>query len=138
MKHIVVVYSHSGKALALAQTYAKEHNADLHRIEPKFDPQNFFAYVWFGYKATFRKSVKLKEDHINLKHYDHMTLFSPIHAGKLAAPVRSYLFTHRSTLPKVDIIVTHSAKDNDYKEAAHLLEKELIYKFNHIDSIIVE
>ena len=138
MKQIVVVYSHSGKALALAQAYAKEHNADLHRIEPKFDPQNFFAYIYFGYKSTFKKPVKLKEDHINLKHYDHMTLFSPIHAGKLASPVRSYLFTHRTTLPKVDIIVTHLAKDNDYKEAAYKLEKELIYKFNHIDSITVE
>jgi len=138
MKQLVVVYSHSGKAYALAQAYALEHNADLHRIEPKFNPQNFFAYIWFGYKSVFRKSVKLKEDHLNLKHYDHMTLFSPIHAGNLASPVRSYLFTHRTQLPKVDIIVTHSTKDTDYKEAAHKLEKELIYKFNHIDSITIE
>lgn len=137
MKQIVVVYSHSGAAYAYAEAFAKQHNADLHRIEPKFEPKGFFIYMLRGYQATFRKPVKLKEDHINLKHYEHMTLVSPIHAGKLCAPVRSYLFTHRTFLPKVDIIVTHSAKDRDYKEAAQALENELKFKFHSIDSVTI-
>lgn len=138
MKQIVVVYSHSGSAYAYAEAFAKQHNADLFRIEPKFEPQGFFTYVLRGYQATFRKPVKLKEDHINLKHYEQMTLVAPIHAGKLSAPVRSYLFTHRTFLPKVDIIVTHKALDKDYKEAAVALENELKFKFNSIDSVTVE
>ena len=137
MKQIVVVYSHSGAAYAYAEAFAKEHNAELHRIEAKFEPRGFYTYVLRGYQATFRKPVRLKEDHINLKHYDHMTLISPIHAGKLAAPVRSYLFTHRTYLPKVDIIVTHASKDKDYKEAATALEIELKFKFNSIDSVTI-
>ena len=137
MKQIVVVYSHSGAAYAYAEAFAKEHNADLHRIEAKFEPRGFLAYMIRGYQSTFRKPVKLKEDHVNLKHYEHMTLFAPIHAGKVCAPIRSYLFTHRTFLPKVDIIVTHSAKDNDYKNAAVALEEELKYKFNSIGSVTI-
>lgn len=138
MKQIVVVYSHTGVAFALAQAYAQKHNADLYRIEPKFEPQGFLAYPWYGYKAIFRKPIKLKEDHINLKHYEHMTLFAPINAGKLCAPIRSYLFSHRTYLPKVDLIMTHKSKDRDYKEAAHALENELLFKFNTIDSKTVD
>jgi len=135
MKQIVVVYSHSGKAYDYAEAFAKQHNADLFRIEPKFEPRGFYAYVLRGYQATFKKPVKLKPDNLNLKHYEHMTLISPIHAGKMAAPVRSYLFTHRTYLPKVDVVLTHAAKDNDYKQAAVLLEEELKFKFNHVDSV---
>lgn len=138
MKQIVVVYSHYGHALALAQAYAKEHNADLHRIEPKFEPKGFLTYVWFGYKASLKKPVRLKEDKVNLKHYEHMTLFAPIHAGKICAPVRSYLFTHRTYLPKINIVLTRRATDNEYKEAAHLIENELMIKFNSIQSVVVE
>ena len=138
MKHIVVVYSHYGHALALAQAYAKEHNAALHRIEPKFEPKGFFTYVWYGYKSSLKKPVRLKEDRINLKHYEHMTLCAPIHAGKICAPVRSYLFSHRTYLPKVDVILTHRAGDKDYKEAAHAIESELMFKFSSINSVVVE
>ncbi len=137
MKQIVVGYSHSGAAYAFAEAFAKQHNADLHRIEPKFEPKGFFAYALRGYQATFSKPVKLKEDHVNLKHYEHMTIVAPIHAGKVSAPVRSYMFTHRTYLPKVDVILTHSAKDNDYKEAAVRLEEDLKFKFNNIDSVTI-
>ncbi len=138
MKNIVVVYSHYGHALTLAQAYAKEHNADLHRIEPKFEPKGFLTYVWFGYKASLKRKVRLKEDHVNLKHYDRMTLFAAIHAGKICAPVRTYLLTHKGYLPKIDVILTHRATDRDYKEAAPLIEDELSLKFNSIDSVVVE
>ncbi len=138
MKQIVVVYSHTGKVYALAEAYAKKHNADLHRIEPTFEPKGFFTYVWFGYKASLKRPVKLKEDHVNLKHYENMTLFCPIHAEKMCAPVRSYLFTHRTYLPKVNLILTHLAKDRDYKSAAQRLENELMIQFNSIESLTVK
>jgi hypothetical protein len=135
MKQIVVVYSHSGAAYVYAEAFAKQHNADLFRIEPKFEPKGFFAYVLRGYQATFRKPVRLKPDQINLKHYEHMTIVAPIHAGKVSAPVRSYMFSHRTYLPKVDIVLTHGAKDNEYREAAENLETELKFKFNSINSV---
>ncbi len=135
MKQIVVVYSHSGAAYAYAEAFAKQHNADLFRIEPKYEPKGIFAYVLRGYQSTLRRPVNLKPDQVNLKHYEHMTIVSPIHAGNICAPVRSYMFTHRTYLPKVDIILTHSAKDDDYKRAAVKLEDELKFKFNHVDSV---
>jgi len=138
MKHIVVVYSHTGKAYALAETYAKKHNADLFRIEPKFEPQGFFAYVWFGYKATLKRPIKLKEDHVNLKHYEQMTLFCPIHAETLCAPVLSYLKSHKTYLPKTDLVLTHMAKDRDYRAAAHRCEDKLEIKFKTIESLTVK
>lgn len=138
MKHIVVVYSHSGAAYNQAEAFAKAHNADLFRIEPTFEPKGFFTYVVRGYQASLKKPCKLKPDNIDLKQYDKMTLFAPIHAGKMSAPIRSYLFTHRTYLPKVDVVLTHLATDDDYKRAATALENELKFKFENIDSIVID
>lgn len=137
MKELVIVYSNSGKAYEIAKTYAEKTGAALHRIEPRLDPKGFWAYPYWGYKASLHRAARLKPDTLNLTDFDTVTLYCPIHAGVMCAPVRSYLFSHRTELPPVNIILTHRATDRDYHEAAQALEKELIWTFASIDSLVV-
>ncbi len=138
MKELVIVYSNTGKGFQRAVALAQEKGADLHRIEPVLDPKGFWAYPYWGYKASLHRSARLKRDTLNLSDYDQVTLLCPIHAGVICAPVRSFLFTHRTHLPPVHLILTHRATDNDYQEAAQALEKELIWTFASIHSQVVE
>ena len=138
MKELVIVYSNGGVAYDIAKTYAEKANAPLHRIEPKWDPKGFWAYPYWGYKASLRRSTRLKPDHLNLTDYDSVTLYCPIHAGVICAPVRSFIFSHRTELPPVNLVLTHRAVDNDYVDAAQALEKELIWTFASIDSMVVK
>lgn len=137
-KELVVVYSNSGKAYALAQDYAIKNDADLMRLKVRFDPKGFLRYVYWGYKVTFKKPVKLLGIDKDLKAYEWITIFSPIHAGKICAPIRSFVFSNRSYLDKVKIVTVHLAKDTDYRDAVTALEDELIFKFSEFDSRIVE
>lgn len=138
MNELVIVYSNSGVVYDIAKTYAEKANAPLHRIEPVLDPKGFWAYPYWGYKASLHRSARLKRDTLNLSAYDQVSLYCPIHAGVICAPVRSFLFSHRTELPPVNLILTHRALDNDYVEAAHALEKELIWTFASIDSMVVK
>ena len=107
MKQIVVVYSHSGAAYAYAEAFAKQHNADLFRIQPKFEPQGFFYLCAQRLSGDLQKTGQTQtEDHINLKHYEHMTVVAPIHAGKGVCSGTAVIYVHPSepTLPKVDIV----------------------------------
>ena len=72
MKTCVVVYSNAGKAYAFAQTIAQERRADLMRIEPKFDVQGFLKYAYWGFKASFKRSVALKPDTVDFSVFDHL------------------------------------------------------------------
>lgn len=138
MKTCVVVYSNAGKAYAFAQTIAQDRQADLMRIEPKFDVQSFLKYVYWGFKASLKRSVSLKPDTVDFSVFDHLIVVAPIHANRVCAPIRSWLFTHRSYLKDVTIIVTHLDKDKTYREAVEALEKEMIFKFTEIQSKVID
>jgi len=138
MNELVIVYSNSGKAYAVAKTYAEKAGATLHRIQPVLDPKGFWAYPYWGYKASLHRAARLKPDTLKLTEFDQVTLYCPIHAGVMCAPVRSFLFTHRTELPPVNLVITHRATDRDYVDAAQALEKELIWTFASIDSMVVD
>ena len=115
MKTCVVVYSCTGKALAYAQEIAQKIQVDVVRIEPKINFKGLMRYAYWGYKASLKRSVSLKADSIALSDIEKFILVAPIHAGRVCAPVRSWLFTHRSFLKDVSIIVTHLDKENTYQ-----------------------
>jgi hypothetical protein len=138
MRTCVVVYSNAGKALAYADELAQNWQAEVLRIEPRIDFKGFMKYVYWGYKASFKRSVFLKPDKFDLKDVDQFIVVAPIHANRVCAPVRSWLFTHRSYLKNVSIVVTHLDKEKDYRDAVEALEKEMLFKFTEIQSKVIE
>lgn len=138
MKTCVVVYSNGGKAFAYAQEIAQNKQADVLRIQPRINFKGFIRYVYWGYKASLKRSVSLKPDTIDLSNVDQLIVVAPIHAGRVCAPVRSWLYTHRSHLQDVSIITTHLDKEKSYRDAVETLEKEMMFKFTEIQSKVIE
>jgi len=136
-KELVIVYSLEGKAYALASSYAQKQGADLARIETVYEPKGFFKYLYFGYHSISQKDVQLKEMSINLSEYELCTLYAPIHAGRVASPAISFLKIHLTEMKKINLVLGHSAKDDDYLQSAHWVEEKLAFKFNQIQSITI-
>lgn len=134
---VVLVYSLSGKAYQYAQDLAIKENAVCVRIETKHK-SNFLGYMLLGYAAVLKKPIQLKPIAHDLSQVERCIVVSPVHAGRICAPVRSFLFSHRSFLKNIDLILTHSSEDQLYLEAAEMIEKELIFKFNSVQSITLK
>ncbi len=131
---VVVVYSKSQNCLRLAQKYAMEHDADIVEIKTKRSFGGPFGFMTLGYLAIFHKPVELKKDVTDYTKYKRVILFTPIHAGRIAAPARSFMFEKRSGLNDVGLVVSHSDKENSYQDARERLEKELIFSFSSFES----
>ena len=131
---VVVVYSMSDKAYAYAEKLAQDEGCVCVRVVTKHQP-NWLGYMHLGYLATFKKPVRYQKIDYDFSKTKHMIVVAPIHASRVCAPIRSFLFQHRSFLSQVDLILTHSAQANDYLQAAKEIEKELIFKFSSVKSI---
>ncbi len=136
-KELVVVYSLEGKTFALASSYAQKQGADLLRIETVYEPKGIFKYLYFGFHSMYQKDVKLKETDVDLKDYELITLYAPIHAGRVGSPATSFLRLHLSEMKKINLVLGHSAKDADYLQSAHWVEEKYQFKFNQIQSITI-
>lgn len=131
---VAVVYSKSQNSLHLAQKYALEHDADLIEIKTKRSFGGIFGFISLGYYAVFHKPVVLKKDTTDYSSYRKVMLFAPIHAGRIAAPARSFMFEKRSSLKDVGLVLSHADKENTYQDACERLEKELMFKFSSFES----
>jgi hypothetical protein len=134
---VVLVYSLTGKAYAYAQELAQSEACPCIRITTKHK-SNFIGYMHLGYSAVLKKPIHYQNIDFDFTNIKQIILVSPIHAGRVCAPVRSFLFKNRSFLKQVDLILTHSSEDEAYLQAAEMIEKELIFKFNSVKSITLK
>ena len=93
MKTCVVVYSNAGKAFAYAQEIAQNKQAEVLRIQPRIDFKGFVRYVYWGYKASLKRSVSLKPDTINLSDIEQLIVVAPIHAGRMCTSAQLAVYT---------------------------------------------
>lgn len=133
-KELVVVFSIDGHALSKAQALASSHQADLLQLEVERMPQGFFKYVVLGYKALYQKDVVLKAYPQKVETYEKLTLVAPIHGGRIASPIVTFLKQNLGKLPPMDLVLTHAAKDDDYASAVEVLKKKLNLSFDHFES----
>lgn len=91
MKSLVVVYSGTGSTLSVAQRIATELGADLETIEDKVDRKGILGFLRSGYEALREKTPPIAEPKHNPRKYDLVVVGTPIWAGRMSSPVRTYL-----------------------------------------------
>lgn len=135
MNQAVLYYSIGGHCETIAKQIAKSTNSPVFEIVPVHKWSGFMAYPICGYQAMYRKRVKLKKIDADLKSFDRLIVVSPIHANRVSAAVRSFLFANRSFYTDVKLVLSHSDKVNTYADAKVRLEKELMFQFSQFESI---
>jgi multimeric flavodoxin WrbA len=135
MKQAVLYYSVGGHCEKIAKQIAESTVSPIFEIVPVRKWTGFLAYPICGYQARFKKKVALKKIDADLKAFDRLIVVSPIHAGRVSAAVRSFLFTNRSFYTVVKLVLSHADSVNDYAAAKEALEKELLFTFSEFESI---
>lgn len=119
MKSLVLYYSLEGNTNFVAEAIANKLGADLRHIEPvKEYPTNFIKYVKGGFQAFFKLNVRLKPLNININDYDKIYIGTPVWAGRVVPPVRSFLKVTQIKDKKIGLFCT-------YRESAGSVFKQL-------------
>lgn len=125
MKKAVVFYSLSGNTQAAAKEIAEGIGADLIELKlvKPFPTEKSKQLALGGMQAMFGMKPAIQELSKNIKEYDVLILGTPIWAGKIAAPVHSFLNKYQ-VLDKIVAGFTFSG-GGDNKRCIAKLSKRL-------------
>jgi flavodoxin len=115
MKPLVVFYSRSGTtkkvALELAQALGCEHE----ELEDTQDRSGIGGWLRSGRQAMKDEPTTLKPVKKDLSQYDMFIVGTPVWAGKMSVPTRTFLVQNKDTLKEVAFFYTSGGKDNEQK-----------------------
>lgn len=125
MKKAVVFYSLSGNTQAAAKEIAEGIGADLIELKlvKPFPTEKSKQLALGGMQAMFGMKPAIQESSKNIKEYNVLILGTPIWAGKIAAPVHSFLNKYQ-VLDKIVAVFTFSG-GGDNKRCIAKLSKRL-------------
>jgi len=91
METIVIYYSWSGHAKALAEAFAATEGAETAEIKDARRPGVFKAYTAGCFAAMKGKAWKIQPLTVDLSAYDGIVLYSPVWAGNAPPAVNAIL-----------------------------------------------
>lgn len=135
MKQAVLYYSIGSHCAKIANQIAQSTGSPVFEITPVRKWTGFLAYPICGFQARYKRKVALRKIDADLKSFDRLIVVSPIHASRVSAAVRSFLFSNRSSYSDVKLVLSHADPVNDFSSAKEVLEKELMFQFSQFESI---
>lgn len=125
MKAIVVYFSLEGNTQYTAEKIKEYTGAELLRLNPvKAYPEgNFKKYFWCGKSATFGEKPKLEPYHFSADNYDVVIIGTPVWAGTLTPPVRTFISENNLSGKKVALFACNSGGSAD--KCFNQIKKEL-------------
>ena len=113
MKALVAYYSRTGNTEKLAEEIAARMGADLQKIREERSRAGLkgaFLSCWHSFaekKPEIKEADKVPED------YDIVILGTPVWAGNVAAPVRTFMIKHREVFDKAAFFNTFGITRSD-------------------------
>ncbi len=116
MGTLIVYYSRNGGTRKAAEALAEEIGAELAEIRETRKRRGFFGFMRSGFESATKRIVPILplEPACDLASYDRVILATPVWAGGLASPMRSFLAAHAAEIRDHGVLVTHSAPDDSY------------------------
>lgn len=92
-KKLVIYYSFEGSTAMVGKTIAESVGADILELKPvdEIKTHGFMKFVWGGKQAVMKKKPELKPYDLDLSEYDLIFLGTPVWAGNMTPPMRSFL-----------------------------------------------
>ena len=121
MKSLVVFYSRTGRTRRLARAIALSCGADIAEILDAKSRSGLLAGWWRSIRESHSKQeTPIIAPQVDLG-YDLVILGSPVWAGSMSSPVRTWLDLHRSGLTQIAVFVTQGGRGGD-KAVAEIAE----------------
>ncbi len=121
MKALAVFYSRTGITKEVAVLISEKLDCDIEEIFDFKSRKGVLGFIKSGLESRFRIMPKIKETEVDPEKYDIIIIGTPIWAGNMASPVRTYLFKNNEKLDNVAFFCT--MKTNDHKKTFLEMER---------------
>ena len=126
MKALVVFYSKTGITKEIAVHISEELDCDIEEIFDVKSRKGILGYIKSSIESAFRKTPKIKETKVDPSDYDLVIIGTPVWAGNMASPVRTYLSNNNDKLNRVAFFCTMRSRGSKRT----FLEMERLSEFN--------
>jgi flavodoxin len=105
-KILVVYYSRTGYTRTLAGELVAALDADVDQLDDGRDRSGILSYLRCAREALKKRTVELLPPAYDPSTYDVVVLGTPVWAGNVSSPLRSYVAAHGAQLRKVAFLCT--------------------------------
>ncbi|MDF2612414.1 MAG: hypothetical protein K0S71_200 [Clostridia bacterium] len=112
---LVVYYSRKGHVKKAAVNYAAKKGYEIMEIKDLVNHSGILGFIKAGYAASRKKCTPIQKINANIGSYDRVIVFSPIWAGSMASPIRTFLRDYGSKAKELEYVIMRADKKNDYK-----------------------
>ncbi|GHU71878.1 hypothetical protein AGMMS49992_06680 [Clostridia bacterium] len=103
-KYLVVYYSRTGGSERLAKALQKKLGSDIDRIG--YAKTEKVSFISAALQAARKATAKFTGEMHNAAKYDKVYFVSPVWAGALATPIRSYMSYYKDSIKSYELLVT--------------------------------
>jgi flavodoxin len=122
---LVVYYSRTGYTRTLAGEIAAAVQCDIERLDDGRDRSGVWEYLRCAREAIKHRTIEIRPPSYDPSGYDLVVLGTPVWAGHVCSPLRSYLVAHKGRLPEVAFFCTQggSGSQKVFRDMAMLCGK---------------
>ncbi len=125
-KTLVTYFSWTGHTRQVAEAIAAELGADVEEICEARPRSGWIAYFRSAWEVLQNKSVPIKVIEKRPTAYDLVVIGTPVWAGRMSSPVRSYVTQERHNFARIALFCTEGSANGDkaLAQIAQLCGKE--------------
>lgn len=103
---LVVYYSRTGNTRMLAHDLVAALKTDVDQLDDRRDRCGVFGYLRCAHEALNKRTVQILPPAYDPSNYDVVVLGTPVWAGNISSPLRSYVGAHKAQLRHVAFFCT--------------------------------
>ena len=127
MKILLVYYSRTGTTGKVAKAIGDKIDCELEELIDTVKRKGFFGFMRSGFQAFKKKQTLLKPLKHDPSEYDLVVIGTPVWAGVMSTPVRTFLHDHKGRFEKVALFCTcGNIKYNPFDEMEVLCGKKAL------------
>lgn len=109
---IIIYYSRTGNTKKAAESLASKLNCETAKIVSKKAFKGILGWIYAGRTALAGKDVEIIEPDIELQNYKTIIICTPIWAGRLASPMRTWLTKNKKSCQKLAFLLSSGGGDS--------------------------
>lgn len=128
MKTLVVYYSRTGTTKKVAEIIKEKLQCDIEEIITEAHFSGLLGYMKCAFQAFYKKMPKIRAVEFDLGSYDLVVIGTPVWAGNMSSPIRTFLTQQKDNFKHIAFFCTHSSTgcSNTFSNMSGLLCKEPI------------
>ena len=112
MKYVVLYYSRTGRTRKIAQLIRMKLKADIEEIKDHQKRKGILGFINSGNEAYLKKRIPIEKPQKDLLKYDCVIIGTPVWAGSVSSPVRSFMLQYKDQFKKVAFFCTRLGSDS--------------------------